>query len=89
MYFKGSGLVLLTMIFMLMLLVSVYLLVLMSSCAVIIFLTGVFAGALTLIWYILMVGYISKVPVDNGANHLMWWINYNVSCLYNFKDKFH
>ena len=66
---EGSGLILLTVMSMLMLLASVSILILLSSDAVIIFLDGIFVCVLMLIWSILMVEYISKVPVDNGFNH--------------------
>ena len=52
----------------LMLLTSVSVLVLFSTGAVMIFLAGTFVGALSLIWYILMVECISKVTVDNRVN---------------------
>ena len=66
---------------MLMLLASVSVLKLLSSVTVLVLLTGIFVGVLILIWYIMMVGYISKVPVENGFNHLMLWINVYVCCL--------
>ena len=55
MYLEVSGFILLTIISMLMLLASVLLLILLSICDVIILITGIFAGALKLIWYMLMV----------------------------------
>ena len=66
---EGYGLILLTRISMLVLLTSVSLLVLLSSGAVMILLAGIFFGVLTLIWSILMVGCVSKFPVDNRFNH--------------------
>ena len=54
---------------MLMFLTSVSVLILLSSGAVMIFLTGIFVGGSTLIWSILMVECISKVPVENGFNN--------------------
>ena len=69
---------LLTRIFVFMLLVGVSVLILFYSVAVLVLLNGIFVGVLTLIWSILMVGCISKVPVDNGFNNLMVWINVNV-----------
>ena len=44
-------------------------LVLLSSVSVLVLLTDVFVGVLMLIWSILMLGCISKIPVDNGFNH--------------------
>ena len=73
---------------MLMFLASVYVLILLSSGSVMIFMAGGFVGALTLIWSILMVKCISKVPVYNGVNDFMGWVFVNVSCLDKFKDKF-
>ena len=63
---------------MLMFLSSIYVLILLSSGAVLVFLTGIFVGVLTLICYILMVECISRFPVDNGFNNLMGWVNFNV-----------
>ena len=54
---------------MLMLLDSVSVMILLSSGAVLVFLTGNFVGVLTLIWSILIVECIYKVPVDNGFNN--------------------
>ena len=54
---------------MMMLLASVSVLILLYSGALIIFLAGIFVGVLTLIWSILMVEFISKVPVDNVVNN--------------------
>ena len=54
---------------MLILLTSSSVLVLVSSVSVLVLLTSVFVGALTLIWYILVLKCISKIPVDNGLNH--------------------
>ena len=54
---------------MLMLLDSVYVLILLSSGAVLVLLAGIFADVLTLIWSILMVEFITKIPVDNGFNN--------------------
>ena len=70
--------ILLTGISVLMLFASVYVLILLSVVAVLVLLTGIFVGVLTLIWYILMVKFISKVPVENWFNHLMGWIHVNV-----------
>ena len=53
-------------------------LILLSSFVVLELLTGSFVGVLKLIWSILMVEFISKVPVDNGFNNLMGWIHVNV-----------
>ena len=64
-----SGSILLTRMSMLMLLISVSVMVLLSSGAVMILLAGIFVGGLTLIWSILMVEYIYKVPVDNRVNY--------------------
>ena len=69
MYLEGSGLLLLTRIYMFMLLENVSVLILLSSDAVLVFLTGIFVGVLTLNWYILTVECISKVPIDNGFNY--------------------
>ena len=66
---KGSGLILLTSMFTLIFLTIVYVMVLLSSGAVMILLAGIFVGGLTLIWSILMVEYIYKVPVDNRVNY--------------------
>ena len=54
---------------MLMFLTSVYVLVLLYSGSMVILLAGIFGSVLTLIWSILMVEYISKVPVDNRVNN--------------------
>ena len=75
---ERSGLILLTSISMLMLLANVSAMILLSSGTVLVFLTGIFVGVLKLIWSILMVECISKVPVDNGFNSLMGWISVNV-----------
>ena len=66
---EGYGLIFLTRIYMLMLLDSVSVMILLSSGAVLVFLTGNFVGVLTLIWSILIVECIYKVPVDNGFNN--------------------
>ena len=63
---------------MLMLLIGVSVLILFYSGDVLVLMTVVFFGFLTLIWSILMVKYISKVPVDNGFNNLMGCIYVNV-----------
>ena len=60
--------ILLTSIPVLTLLAIVFL-VLLSSVAVLVLITGIFVGVLTLIWSILMVEFISKVPVDNVVNN--------------------
>ena len=52
-----------------MLLASVSVMMLLSSDTVLVLLTGIFVSVLTLIWSILMVEFISKVPADNGFNH--------------------
>ena len=78
---EGSRLILLTRIYMLMLLASVSLLILLSSCAVLVLLTENVVGVLMLIWSIMMVEFISKIPVDNGFNNLMGWIRVNFCCL--------
>ena len=54
---------------MFMFLASVSVLILLSGGAVLVFWTEHFAGVLTLIWSIMMVECISKIPVDNGFNH--------------------
>ena len=69
MYLEGYGLILLTRMSMLMFLTSVYVLVLLYSGSMVILLAGIFGSVLTLIWSILMVEYISKVPVDNRVNN--------------------
>ena len=51
------------------------------SGAVLVLLTGIFVGVLTLIWYIMMVERFYKVTVDNGSNNLMVWIHVNVCYL--------
>ena len=66
---EGYGLIMLTKISMLMSLASVSMLIMLSSDAMLGLLTGIFVGALTLIWSILMVECILKVPVDNGFNN--------------------
>ena len=53
----------------LMLLASVSVLILLSSVFVLVLMNGIFVCALILIWSILMVKCISKVPVDNGFNN--------------------
>ena len=62
-------LILMTIIYVLILLTIVYVLVLLSSDSVLLLLTDVFAGALTLIWSILMLECNYKIPVDKGLNH--------------------
>ena len=52
-------------------------------------LTDVFVGVLMLIWSIIMLEYISKIPADNGFNHLMVCIHVYVCCLYSFKYFLH
>ena len=52
---------------MLVLFASFSVITLLSS-GVLVFLTGVFVSVLMLIWSILMVECIYKVPVDNGFN---------------------
>ena len=66
---EGYGLILLTRMSMLMLFTSVSVLILSSSDAVMILPAGFFVDVLTLIWSILMVEFISKVPDYNGINH--------------------
>ena len=58
----------LTSISMLMLLTIVSVLVILSSFSVLVMLNGIFVRVLTLIWYIMMLPCISKVPIDNGSN---------------------
>ena len=57
----------------LILLTSFSALVMLSSVSVLVQLNGVFLGGLTLIWSIMMLECISKIPVDYGYNHLMRW----------------
>ena len=52
---EGYGLILLTRISMLMLLASFAVMILFYSGSVLVLLTGIFVGVLTLIWSILMV----------------------------------
>ena len=66
---------------MLMLLASVYVMILLYSAAVLVPLTGIFVCKLMLIWTILMVEHIYKVPVDNDLNNWTGWIHVNVCCL--------
>ena len=66
---EGSGLILLTKMSILILLNSVSVLVILYIGAAMILLACIFVGALTLIWSILMVECIYKVPVDNRVNH--------------------
>ena len=61
--------ILLTSIYVMMLLGSVYVVILLSSVPVLVPLTGFFVGMLMLIWTILMVERIYKVPVDNELNN--------------------
>ena len=44
-------------------------LILLSSCAVLVLLTENVVGVLMLIWSIMMVECIYKVPANNGFNH--------------------
>ena len=53
-----------------------------------ILLTSVFVDELTLIWYIMVVKRISKIPVENGFNHRIGCWNVNIFYLYIFKDLF-
>ena len=82
---EGSGLILLTIFW----LTSISVLVMLSRGDFMIFLAGISVGVLTLIWYILMVEFISKISVDNRFNHLLIWIHANVSGLQIFKDMFY
>ena len=66
---EGSGLILLTRMSMLILLTIVSVMILLSSGILMILLAGIFVCVLTLIWSILMVEYISKVPIENGVNN--------------------
>ena len=75
---EGYWLILLTRVSMLMLLISVSVLILFYSGAVLVLMTGIFVGGFTIIWLIIMVERTSKVPVDNGFNHLMVCIYVNV-----------
>ena len=59
----------LTRISLLNLMGSVSMLILFSIVSVLVLLTGSFVGVLTLIWSILMVERISKLPIYNGFNH--------------------
>ena len=43
-------------------------LVLLTIVSMLVLLTGIFVGVLMLIWSILMLGYIAKIPVDNWFN---------------------
>ena len=54
---------------MLIVLASVYMLILLSSGDVLLFLTDIYVGLLMLVWSILMVECISKVPVESGFNN--------------------
>ena len=69
MYLEGSGLMLLTSIYMLMLLTSFSVLLLLYRGNLIIFLAGILVGFLTLIWSIMIVECISKFSTDNRVNH--------------------
>ena len=66
---EGSGLILLAMISVLVLFASASVLILLSNVVVVVLLTEKFSGVLTIIWYILMVECIYKVPANNGFNH--------------------
>ena len=66
---KGSMLILLIVISVMILLTSVSLLVLLTSVSVLLLFTGIFLGLLMLIWSILMLKCIAKIPVYNGLNH--------------------
>ena len=63
------GLIQFTMIYMLVFLASVSVLILLSCGVLMIFLDGIFVDVLTLIWSILLVGCIPKVPVDKRLYH--------------------
>ena len=52
-----------------MFLARVSVLILLSSGDVMVLMNGIFVIVLTLIWSIMMVGCISKVPVGNGFNN--------------------
>ena len=54
---------------MLIVLASVYMLILLSSGDVLLFLSDTYVGVLMLVCFILMVKFISKVPVENGFNN--------------------
>ena len=64
-----SLLMFLTMIYMLIMFTSVSVLILLYSGAVMVLMSVILVGALTLIWSILMVECIYTVPVYNGVNH--------------------
>ena len=80
---------LVTRISVLVLLASVSVMIILSIVAVLVKLTGIFVVMFTLIWYILIVECISKVPMDNGFNHLMVRIHVNIQFLQSVKDIFH
>ena len=82
---ERSGLILLTIFW----LTSISVLVMLSRGDFMIFLAGISVGVLTLIWYILMVEFISKISIDNRFNYLLMWIHANVSGLHIFKDMFY
>ena len=70
---------------MLMLLTGVYVLILLYSGAVMIFLTSVFVGVLTLIWSIIMVEFISKVTFEMSS--LIEWVGFmSMSDIYRFSN---
>ena len=48
--------------------------------------TGVFVDVLTLIWSILVLKIISKIPGDNGFNHRMRCCRVYICCHQGFKD---
>ena len=54
---------------MLIVLASVYMLILLSSGDVLLFLSDIYVVGLMLVCFILMVEFISKVPVENGFNN--------------------
>ena len=47
----------------------IYVLKLLTSVSVLVQLTGVFVGVLTLIWSNLMLEFMSKIPVENEFNN--------------------
>ena len=53
----------------LIILTSVSVLVLLTSVSVLVPLTGVIVGMLMLIWSIMMLEFIPRIPVDNGFNN--------------------
>ena len=53
-----------------------------------ILLTSVFVDVLTLIWSILVLKFISKIPVDNGFNNGMGCCHVYICCLEGFKEFF-